>query len=184
MDLKKYELETQRTFAYRKSPLDEKTTDMLHCAIGISTEISELVEAINKNDIVNIGEEIADQMWYISNLARFINFNLEKECALIKQFTFLEKQEYLNNCVIESGNLLDLFKKSIFYNKKLDEFLIKIILTRMIINLSSLCGSLNLDLFKLLDNNINKLRIRFPDKFTQENALERNLDAERKELEK
>lgn len=34
-----------------------------------------------------------------------------------------------------------------------------------------------------LDNNINKLKIRFPEKFTQENATNRNLIEERKALE-
>ena len=34
-----------------------------------------------------------------------------------------------------------------------------------------------------LKRNINKLRKRYPDKFSQESALERNLDEERKELE-
>ena len=120
MNLKDYEKESQRTFAYRKEPLSEKQTDTLHCAIGAATETGELLDQFKKHifygkelDVVNLGEEIADVMWYLSNLARLTNLDIEK----------------------------------------------------------------------LLDNNIAKLRVRFPDKFTSENALERNLDAERKELE-
>ena len=41
----------------------------------------------------------------------------------------------------------------------------------------------NLDFAKLLDNNIAKLKVRFPDKFTEEAALNRNLEEERKTLE-
>jgi len=35
-----------------------------------------------------------------------------------------------------------------------------------------------------MENNINKLRVRYPEKFTEENALNRNLELERKVLEK
>lgn len=121
MDYKEYEKESSRTFAYRKEPLDERTTDLLHCVIGINTESGELMDAFKKHifygkplDLVNVGEELADIMWYVSNMCRL------------------------------SG----------------------------------------LDFEKLLENNINKLRVRFPDKFSQDNALNRDLEAERKELEK
>ena len=36
---------------------------------------------------------------------------------------------------------------------------------------------------KSLENNINKLKVRFPEKFTEENAINRNLEEERKQLE-
>ncbi len=120
MNLENYKEESARTFAYRQEPLNEETTDMLHCAIGCSTEAGELLDAFKKHifygkplDKINVGEEIADMMWYISNLARL------------------------------SG----------------------------------------LDVEMLLQSNINKLRVRFPDKFTEENAENRDLDAERKALE-
>lgn len=51
-------------------------------------------------------------------------------------------------------------------------------------NLYELSQCLGFYFYRLLDNNISKLRVRFPDKFTSENALERDLDSERKELEK
>lgn len=121
MNLSTYKEESQRTFADRKQPLDEKTTDLLHCAIGASTEAAELLDAFKKHifygkplDVVNVGEEIADMQWYLNNLVRLLDLDMEK----------------------------------------------------------------------LLQNNIDKLRKRYPDKFTSEGALNRDLDAERLELEK
>ncbi len=120
LTLDRYYSESARTFAYRSEPLDEATTDMLHCAIGCSTEAGELLDAFKKHifygkplDKVNVGEEIADMMWYISNLARLSELDIET----------------------------------------------------------------------LLYNNINKLRVRFPEKFTQENAENRDLNKEREALE-
>lgn len=120
MDYKQYQEESQRTFSYRKEALSTKDTDLLHCAIGASTEAAELLDAFKKNifygkelDIVNIGEEIADQMWYLSNL----------------------------------------------------------------------CRLLGLDFEKILENNISKLKARYPDKFSSEKAINRDLETERKILE-
>ena len=48
----------------------------------------------------------------------------------------------------------------------------------------NLCTFNNFDLEEILQTNIDKLRIRFPEKFTEENALNRNLEQERKTLEK
>lgn len=121
MEYTEYEVLSSRTFANRKEPLSEHATDLLHCAIGISTESGELLDAFKKHiyygkplDMVNVGEELADCMWYISNLCRLTN----------------------------------------------------------------------LDFNTLLENNINKLKVRYPDKFTMENALNRDLAAERRELER
>lgn len=47
-----------------------------------------------------------------------------------------------------------------------------------------LCDEFDVDYYQVLTNCIEKLKVRFPDKFTNENALNRNLDAERAELEK
>ena len=56
--------------------------------------------------------------------------------------------------------------------------------TTRIMIMMDLCKVWNINFEECLDLNINKLKIRFPDKFTEENALNRDLASERKELEK
>jgi NTP pyrophosphatase (non-canonical NTP hydrolase) len=46
-----------------------------------------------------------------------------------------------------------------------------------------LCDANNLDWERLLDRGIEKLRVRFPDKFDANRAINRNLESERKALE-
>lgn len=117
LTLKEYQIEASRTFLSKGS----HELDVLHCLVGLQTEIGELADPFKKGiyygkpiDKTNVAEEMADAMWYLVNLAR------------------LEK----------------------------------------------------IDLEKALVNNIDKLQIRFPEKFTAENAIVRNLEAERVELEK
>lgn len=185
MEFKQYQIETLRTFAYRDKPLPEQTTDMLHCAIGFSTEVGELIEAFMKeqSDTVNIAEEIADQMWYISNLANFIGFDL----STVELFTELEPEisdeDLAGRLTVLQGKLLDVFKKHIFYGKELERHKLKEILYCCVLELNNLSNYLDFNLGDLLDKNIAKLKIRFPDKFTSENALNRNLTEERKTLE-
>lgn len=184
MNLKQYQIETLRTFAFRKEALNTSTTDMLHCAIGVASEVGELIEAIEKKDIVNIGEEIADQMWYVSNLGNFIGLDMYSKFIFTKKPFYEERNFYVNRAVKLSSGLLDIFKKVVFYNKELDTTALAMMLFDIIQNLYDLCNVLQIDIEKLLDNNIGKLRKRFPEKFTEELAENRNLGEERKELEK
>lgn len=114
-----------------------------------------------------------------------------KEYEKESQRTFAYKSDNILNllhCAIgaatESGELLDAFKKSIYYNRELDMVNIGEEIADIMWYLSNLARLLNLDIEKLLDNNINKLKVRFPEKFTSELAFNRDLDKERKQLEK
>jgi NTP pyrophosphatase (non-canonical NTP hydrolase) len=120
MNYKNYQEESKRTCPKLSDNLREGLSDELHMVMGISTEAGELLDAYKKHfaygkelDVVNVGEEIADIMWYVSNLCRIKGINLEE----------------------------------------------------------------------ILQRNIDKLKARYPDKFSQEKALNRNLDKERDILE-
>lgn len=120
MNYKNYQEESKRTCPKLSDNLREGLSDELHMVMGISTEAGELLDAYKKHfaygkelDVVNVGEEIADIMWYVSNLCRIKGINLEE----------------------------------------------------------------------MLQRNIDKLKARYPNKFSQEKALNRNLDKERDILE-
>lgn len=86
MTPKEYQELSEKTFAYFKDrTLENKTIDLLHCAMGASTETGELLDAFKKHifyqkplDVVNIGEEIADVQWYLFNLCRLLNLDMEE----------------------------------------------------------------------------------------------------------
>jgi NTP pyrophosphatase (non-canonical NTP hydrolase) len=116
MNAKKYQKEATRTFAYSKKSLNSSMLNLLHCAIGASTEAGELLDTFKKTiyygkvlDVVNIKEEIGDQLWYLSNLCELLGFDIED----------------------------------------------------------------------VMETNIKKLKARYPEKFTKQLALKRNLEAEK-----
>jgi len=98
---------------YDHNPHATQEARELHGLLGIVTELPELFEALSKKDRVNIGEELADIMWYVALIA----------------------------------------------------------------------STHGLQLDKLAEANIAKLKARFPDKFSAEHALVRNLEVERTILE-
>lgn len=91
--------------------------------------------------------------------------------------------------VTEAGELMDAFKKHIFYGKPLD-------FTNVKEELGDLCWyiSLMIDVLRkegvdtswedIMERNIAKLRARYGEKFSSERAINRDLETERKILEK
>jgi NTP pyrophosphatase (non-canonical NTP hydrolase) len=159
--------------------------DSVHMTLGMFSEISELRAAILNNDKVNISEELADIMWYHSGelILRNIPFTLE----------FSELKHKLENVNIDKLLIMlvnsiseysDLVKKDFAYNKFYEKHFYQLHITTIFNSVANIANYFEIDMEKALQNNIDKLYKRFPDKFTEHNAINRNLDVERKELEK
>ena len=83
----------------------------------------------------------------------------------------------------EVAEIADVYKKSIAYKKPLDYVNIKEELGDAMWYIANLCNMHGWDLRDILDTNIAKLEARYPEKFTEEQALNRNLSVERQILE-
>ena len=86
-------------------------------------------------------------------------------------------------CVTESGELLDALKKQIFYGRELDVVNVKEEAGDILWYLPILFDELGTDFETEATRVINKLKTRFPDKFTEETVYNRDLETERKVLE-
>jgi NTP pyrophosphatase (non-canonical NTP hydrolase) len=81
MNLKEYSEKASRTCP----DLGSDFKNQLHMAIGASTETNELLDAYKKAfaygkklDIVNVSEEIFDAFWYLVNLCRMLDIDMER----------------------------------------------------------------------------------------------------------
>lgn len=84
----------------------------------------------------------------------------------------------------EIGELADVFKKKLAYGKEIDQINVQEEIGDIMWYLVNLCNINGWSLEDIMENNIDKLRVRFPNKFNQKDALVRNLEEERKTLEK
>ena len=85
--------------------------------------------------------------------------------------------------ITEVGEFADPYKKHWAYGKELDEVNVKEELGDLMWYIASLCEMKGWDLNKICETNINKLKSRYPEKFTSEKAINRNLEKERLILE-
>lgn len=160
----------------------ETVTDkrQLHGAIGLVTETQELLIAILKpkdeSVIINIGEEIGDMLWYIAIFEREFDLEFSHEHKLsLSSISPLDKTIELLKSSIE---ILDMYKKLMFYKRPIDQGKLFSLLSFINDSLNDLCYLYGLNILELEANNINKLYVRFPEKFTTENAVTRDLEKE------
>lgn len=85
--------------------------------------------------------------------------------------------------VTEASEFIDAMKKHLFYRKPLDEVNLKEELGDVLWYVAIAMDALDTDFPTEMARVIKKLRTRFPDKFTDNGALFRDLEAERKTLE-
>lgn len=153
---------------------DPVTRNLLHGSIGIVTEMGELNDAMKKEDVVNVGEELADIMWYVSIFDR--HFGIERPELSVPMSV---DDEFFK----AAADLMNVFKAKIFYDRPWEDSKIINLVNFIQANIDSLCTHYELDISKLRAQNIEKLQARFPDKFTTHAANNRNLEVERAILE-
>lgn len=176
---KQYQEDAKRTCA----DLGDLKLNLSHMALGIISELEEYTKAMVEDDMVNAREELADMCWYLANYCNFRGFDLEDVIGNPNSLSFdLQKwEEEVSLLLVFSSRLSDYVKKYIAYNKPLNEELEKKAIEAIAYSLT-----LEADYFDFevdLKKNIDKLKQRYPEKFTEEKALNRDLKAERLILE-
>lgn len=82
----------------------------------------------------------------------------------------------------ESAELLDAIKKSLFYGKPLDRQHLIEEIGDTLWYLSVALTELNSSFSEAMDKNVAKLRARYPHQFTQDRAINRDKEAEKKAM--
>ncbi len=73
----------------------------------------------------------------------------------------------------ESGELIDLFKKAIFHKHGLDRDKVRGEIGDLVWYIVNLASHFGIDMSEVLQLNIDKLNIRYPDGFSTENSISR-----------
>jgi NTP pyrophosphatase (non-canonical NTP hydrolase) len=172
MNLKEYQKNATRTCV----DLGSEKLNLSHMVMGMCTELSELQDAIENEDSVNIGEELADFQWYLGNYNTLRGYEYTESRALIPAYD-------INDLYYTVSELQDVIKKYVAYDKEINEKSEKPLLFTLQHLIDSLYLKYELNQEEYLEKNINKLKARYPDKFNTKDALDRDLETERKILE-
>lgn len=192
-------LEEYRLLAARTLPdLGSIGNNLLHMEAGIAGEfLGEAVDILKKTfaykkplDKVHLGEELADTVWYCAGVETInklpemvISFDEESlatvEYAKNRSITYIKESVKVRNSSVETECL-----GLILANKGAVDSTNRGVILAIIGICMGICEVLEIDFWQALTNNISKLQVRYPEKFTEEAALNRDLAAERVELEK
>lgn len=177
MNLRDYQSNAARTMV----DLGSLELNLCHMVLGIISENEEYLKALALDDVINMKEETADQFWYIANYCTLRNYDLSE---IYENFDVEKLEDWeleVNALDVYISKLADYVKKFVAYGKPIDEELEKralaTIMEMLVLDNGEFC------LEEDLEKNINKLKARFPLKFNKEEALNRDLEAERKILE-
>lgn len=150
-----------------------------HMQAGVITELAEVMDLYKKKlaygkeiTMLNLVEEIGDVFWYIANELSFRDMMLEGVYFLGDDFKH------------QKGELLE--KEPEWIIDEIGWIIYKITQTwdfeELFVSMLNLCHGFSIDPLECMNANINKLKVRFGDKFSQEKALNRNLDEEKRQL--
>jgi NTP pyrophosphatase (non-canonical NTP hydrolase) len=205
MTLQEYRIQTQRTlpdldYRYRvareeyqtMNSLNEiagttgllpyKLLETIHMILGMTSELNELNKAEENNDKVNIAEELTDILWYVSNYGALRNIPIDGYQFPQMGFSSLHD---ISMCISE---ISDPVKK--FFAYRTDIVGVKrekevFCFFKLLDTIGEFANVNNINLYESMQKNIDKLRVRFPNRFDYTKAQEDNRDlaAERKTLE-
>lgn len=171
MTIKEYQENAVNTLAV----LEDKTKDLTHMLCGTATEVGEFLDVFKKwfaygkeFDRINAREELGDICWYLANTATIIKYELDQSCITQKE----EKELDIDTAFQRSLGMLD--HTVMIFNLSPAGTKIEYFFWR----LTEIATLLGFSMSDILSRNIEKLKQRYPNKFTQEDALNRDLDKE------
>lgn len=175
MNIQEYQKQALRTFPNLGEEFNRQ-----HMILGIFSEVGELADAYKKElaykkplDRVNLIEEVVDVFWYIVNLQNMF----DKVPEDLKEIEWPEDNDDYNPSqdACPADYLYTFLSHLDLRERSLSNFWYTVCLK---------LGLTKEEMEKGLENNINKLKVRYPDSFSEEKALKRDLEKERVELEK
>jgi hypothetical protein len=183
MTLNEYIPLAVRTESPHKVVEDLRANRLLHATMGLCTEAAELVETTGE---LNTKEELGDLCWYAAIILDELH-TMDKNRPGMDQpastFTTSHKVDQLVVFMVaDSGSALDALKKHLFYRKELNPMSVLMPTYRILDCIKAIATVSGYSISDIYEANIRKLQHRYPEKFTEDAANNRDLAGEMKAL--
>lgn len=152
---------------------------LLHAAMGLVTEVGEIYEI---NGETHLLEEVGDICWYLALGLDALGVNWD-EVEILPEDDFIKavRGETVDQTrVILASELLDMLKKFIFYGREIstEKALATLVMLKNALHWGLVYSEANFSLEDVTEANMKKLKARYPDKFTEQAANDRDVNAE------
>lgn len=176
MELKEYQKLAHRTECDQERSLARVMLDkpmtirLMHAVIGFGGDLGELWDP---EDDLNVVEEAGDLLWYLAEA-----FNaLEAEMEILPTTPLYNgADEAYDRLVFLYGEWCTEVERYIYYGKEFDKEKALEKMVELVTVIDTLLKYEQTTLEDTMEANIEKLKKRFPDKFTEEAAAEENRD--------
>lgn len=121
---------------------------------------------------------------YISDAMRTVTPNYS---SIIERFSSNDIVNLTHGVIgieTEAGELLDVVKKFLFYGKEIDFINVKEEVGDLLFYVALILKVMGASFEEVMERNIEKLSVRYPKSFNEDDARNRNLEEERRVLEK
>lgn len=171
-----YQTRAMRTMSPKEPRLmSGELQQLLHSSLGLSGEIGEIASAY---DDINKIEEIGDACWYVAAGADALGHDMEDI-----EFDSENAENHVEDLQAYCSTISDHVKRAIYYNAGIDDTQLMELFGRALVCLNYYASECGVTLHECMDRNIEKLKIRYPTRFTEEQALRRDTRKEREALE-
>lgn len=153
-------------------------------AIELAGKISEIAELIekwvyrdhkNNLDKANLEKEIGDLLWYIAGIYTKLNVGMPETNEVPEPYTTMESPIlwHLIRLHISTGKVTELVK-GIFHQHGLDKWAVMLALKKSLEQIAYICAIARLhNISEIMQGNINKQMIRYPNGFSSEDSQRR-----------
>lgn len=174
---------TDFVLSVKSSSFHQPNVDLLHAAMGLCTELGETLELESEEHEI---EELGDIAWYLALGFHATGLDFEN-CTIYAPEEFyatVRGEDFLDTLIIYATELLDMVKKQVFYGREINtgkahDCLI-MLKNSMHHGLELSDGDITLD--DIITANVKKLKARFPEKFTEDAANNRDVKEEYKQM--
>ncbi len=163
-----------RTFVLKKAAaphiVNNIEFELLHCALGLATEILELQQSTTSE---NTEEELGDLLWYLTYTSKVLNITIEGMEQEFEVTKIDSHANFLPQNVLAANieTFVSKVKKKVIYRQEIN---IETNFVDMWMTFCYYCKICNLTLEGLIDSNIDKLNKRYEGSFTKEESISRN----------
>lgn len=154
-----------------------------HATFGLVTEVGELVDSFKRHyfyglelDTRNVKEEIGDILWYVALAYHALDEsipNYVEDISLENSRFHLSSTDALLAGLVRKSS--DVF---FFFNALKDKTCVTDDLEDILVYLKLFCEDKGIDIYECADANVEKLKKRYPEKFTVEDAVNRDVENE------
>lgn len=171
MRLHEYQKAAMRTMSpQQETTLTSRTQQLVHCCLGIAGELGEIITSQDRHNTI---EEIGDFMWYLAGTAHALGIDLDNI-----DLGYKISEEPFDDLTTNVAIIADKIKRHIYYKVTLDVEVIERAVGNCIVCLEDLSAENGVTLEECMITNIDKLSVRYPDKFDEGKAVRRNTHKE------